>query len=118
MSNNSIYTEGENADGISDKGGDTDTPQFTNFICKRNASQTVADVSAIEIDKAVEQSNANTGGTLTVSDNYAMDGKIKPPSQSGLTKLTDGQLFINPNAGNFRINPTLTNIPVLNTPIY
>ena len=42
VSHNSIYSEGVNADGISDKQGDTTTPQFTNFICHNNASQTVA----------------------------------------------------------------------------
>lgn len=109
VSHNSIYAEGLNADGISDKQGDTNTPQFTNFICQNNASQTDAGVSAIEIDKAVEQTNSN-GGTPNVSGNYAMDGKIKPPSQSGLIKLTNGQLFINPTGGNFRINPAL-NLP-------
>jgi len=109
VSHNSIYAEGLNADGISDKQGDTTTPQFTNFISKNNAAQTVAGVSAIEIDKAVEQTVA-AGGTPDVSGNYAMDGKIKPPGQSGLTKLTNGQLFINPHGGNFRINPSL-NLP-------
>lgn len=109
VSHNSIYAEGENADGISDKQGDTDTPQFTNFICHNNASQTVSTVSAIEIDKAVEQTTG-TGGTPNVSGNYAMDGKIKPIGQSGLTKLTNNQLFVSPNTGNFRINPLL-NLP-------
>ncbi|WP_377713009.1 T9SS type A sorting domain-containing protein [Pseudofulvibacter geojedonensis] len=109
VSHNSIYAYGANADGITDKQGDTNTPQFTNFKCHNNAAQTVVGISAIEIDKAVEQTN-NTGGTPDVSGNYAMDGKIKPPSQSGLTRLTNGQLFVNPTAGNFRINPTL-NLP-------
>ena len=106
VSHNSIYSEGEFADGISDKQGDTNTPQFTNFICHNNASQTVSAVSAIEIDKAVEQTIA-AGGTPDVTGNYAMDGKIKPPGQSGLTKLTGGQLFVNPNAGDFTVNPAL-----------
>lgn len=106
VSHNSIYGEGPNADGITDKQGDTATPQFTNFICHNNASQTITGISAIEIDKAVEQTT-NTGGTPNVSGNYAMDGKIKPPAQSGLTRLTNGQLFIAPHSGNFRINPAL-----------
>ncbi len=111
VSHNSIYTEGINADGISDKQGDTDTAQFINFKCHNNASQTVTTVSAIEIDKAVEQT-INGGGIPEVSGNYAMDGRIKPNNQSGLTKLTNSQLFINPNSGNFRINPSL-NLPAL-----
>ena len=113
VSHNSIYAEGVNADGISDKQGDTDTPQFINFIAQNNAAQTVTDVSAIEIDKAVEQADAAGGsGTALVSGNYAMDGRIKPTTLDGLglTKLTNGQLFINPSAGNFRINPAL-NLP-------
>lgn len=107
VSHNSIYAEGVNADGITDKQGDTNTPQFTNFIAHNNASQTVATVSAIEIDKAVEQTT-NTGGAPSVSGNYAMDGRIKPSDQTGLTKLTSEQLFINPAIGNFRINPALS----------
>jgi len=106
VSNNSIYAVGAKADGITDKQGDTDTPQFTNFVCRNNASQTIASISAIEIDKAVEQTT-NAGGTPDVSGNYAMDGKIRPSGQAGVTQLTNGQLFVNPAAGNFRINPAL-----------
>ncbi len=109
VSNNSIYSEGTKADGISDKGGDTPTPQFTNFICRNNAAQTVAAVSAIEIDQAVQETT-DAGGLPVVANNYAMDGKIKPPGQSGLIRLTSGQLFVNPNGGNFSINPAL-NLP-------
>lgn len=109
VSHNSIYAEGIKADGITDKQGDTNTAQFTNLICHNNAAQTVSSVSVIEIDKAVEQTIVNEG-TPDVSGNYAMDGKIKPSGQSGLTKLTNGQLFINPTEGNFRINPDL-NLP-------
>jgi hypothetical protein len=57
--------------------GNTTAPQFTNFICINNAAQTVADISAIEVDKAVEQTVA-AAGTPDISGNYTMDGKIKP----------------------------------------
>lgn len=109
VSHNSIYAEGPNADGITDKQGDTNTPQFTNFICHNNAAQTVAGISAIEIDKAVQQTTS-AGGTPNVSGNYAMDGKVKPTGQSGITQLTNGQLFVNPHGGDFSINPAL-NLP-------
>ncbi len=106
VSHNSIYAFGPNADGITDKQGDSNTPQFTNFICKNNATQTLADISAIEIDMAVEQT-LNDGGTPEVSGNYAMDGRVKPNGQTGITALSGGNLFTAPKTGNFRINPSL-----------
>lgn len=109
VSHNSIYSNKANGDGITDKQGDTETPQFTNFICLNNASQTVDGISAIEIDKCVEQTN-NNGGTPNVAGNYAMDGKVKPTGQTGITKLSDNDLFVNPKEADFRINPAL-NLP-------
>lgn len=109
VSHNSIYSNKANGDGITDKQGDTDTPQFTNFICLNIASQTFDGISAIEIDKCVEQTN-NNGGTPNVAGNYAMDGKVKPPGQTGITKLSDNDLFVNPKEADFRINPAL-NLP-------
>lgn len=106
VSHNSIYSNKANGDGITDKQGDKNTPQFTNFICLNNASQTVTGISAIEIDMCVEQTVDN-GGTPNVAGNYAMDGLVKPNNQTGITRLTDGQLFVNPSEGNFRLNPAL-----------
>lgn len=107
VSNNSIYSQAVNGDGITDKGGDTNTPKFSNFICRNNASHTASGISAIEIDQAVAESAA-TGTAAQVSNNYAMDGRIKPPGQTGLTRLTNGQLFVDPNGGDFSINPSLS----------
>jgi hypothetical protein len=106
VSNNTIFSERPAGEGITDKGGDTDTPQFTNFICRNNAAQTVAGISAIEIDKAVQETN-DAGGTPDVMNNFAMNGRVRPTGQSGITPLINGNLFENPNGGNFRINPNL-----------
>lgn len=109
VSNNSIYTEGADADGITDKGGDTATPQFTNFRFIGNAAQTptVAPRVALEIDDCIDQTIANSG-TPVVTDNYSV-GRIKPPSgYPGLVKLANtAQLFVDPNNGDFTINPSL-----------
>lgn len=106
VSNNSVYTERPNGDGITDKEGDTDTPQFTNFICTNNAVQTLSSKDGIDINKAVQQST-DAGASPVVSGNYVMDGRVKPPGQPGITRNTNGQLFENPNGGNFRINSSL-----------
>lgn len=111
VSHNSIYGSGPNADGITDKGGDTNTPKFTNFKCHNNASQTASGISAIEIDNAVQETT-DAGGTADISGNIAMDGKIKPTNLplASLEKLTNGQLFTSPSTGDFSINPSL-NLP-------
>lgn len=106
VSHNSIYSNKSNGDGITDKQGDKNTPQFTNFICLNNASYTVTGISAIEIDKCVEQTIDN-GGTPNVAGNYAMDGNVKPPGQSGINSLSGDQLFVAPELGDFKINPAL-----------
>lgn len=121
VSQNSVYAERINADGITDKQGDTlflqtssgiDTilPLFTNFKCHNNASHTNALTFSIDIDKAISQT-LEDGGAPDIVNNFGMDGKIKPNNQTGLTKLTNNQLFVNPTAGNFEINPAL-NLPV------
>ena len=121
VSYNSIYAEGPNADGITDKQGDTlflqtstgiDTilPLFTNFICHNNASHTDGLTFSIDIDKAIDQT-IEDGGTPDIVNNYGMDGKVKPNNQDSLFKLTNNELFVNPKAGNFEINPVL-NLPI------
>ena len=106
VSNNSIYTTGANADGITDKAGDTTTPKFTNFIFTNNASQTLSTRSALEIDNAIAET-LTAGGTPIIYGNYTMNGKKKPNDEENIEKLTGDQLFISPTTGNFRINPSL-----------
>jgi len=106
VSNNSVFQVGPNADGITDRAGDTNTPQFTDFIFKNNAVQTIPDVFAINIRTAVNQG----GSTVSISGNVAMDGKVRPTNQPGVSKLTGNNLFTNPANGDFSINSAL-NLP-------
>lgn len=112
VSQNSVYQTGPDADGITDKAGDTNTPQFTGFKFVNNASQTfpwtsgVNNIQAIDIVQAVQQG----GNTITVSGNVGMDGKVVPGSQSGISRLTNQQLFTDPANGDFSINSSL-NLP-------
>jgi len=121
VSFNSVYGQGLKADGITDKQGDTlfletptgiDTilPLFTNFICHNNASQTNNSTFSIDIDKAIDQTILS-GGTPDIIYNYGMDGSVKPNNQDSLFQLQNNQLFVNPQSGNFEINPAL-NLPV------
>ncbi len=106
VSQNSIYAESTHADGITDVGGDSNTPQFTNFIAQNNASQTAAGTVALEFDQAIDQTT-NAGGTPNISGNIAMVGGVKPTAYSGITPLAGNQLFVDPLNGDFRINPAL-----------
>lgn len=119
VSNNSIYSEGENGDGITDKGGDPNpggpNTLFTNFTAHGNAVQCVSGIFAIEIDHCLGESygsgNDPQGNTPpgAVTNNYVAVGKYKPRNEAnvGITDLGVAQLFVNPNGGNFNINPTL-----------
>ncbi len=109
VSHNNVYADISGADGISDRTGDTETAQFTNFKCLNNAVQSLSDAFAIEIDNAIDQT-INAGGIPEVSGNYTMTGKLKPSNATGITPLNEEQLFIDPAGGNFRLNPAL-NLP-------
>lgn len=111
VSNNSVFAETEAGDGITDKHGDTDTPQFVGFKFTNNIAQTnELTTTALEINTAVDQATA-AGETPTVWGNYAAGGKFKPDPYTGLTELpTDSQAFVDPINGNFRLNPAL-NLP-------
>lgn len=121
VSNNSIYSEGLEADGISDRVGDNNSngpnTLFTNFTAHGNAAQTVAGVFAIEIDHALGESygsgNDPMGNTPAgaVTNNYVAVGNFKPKPQNEINvDITDAnttQLFVDPNNGDFSINPVL-----------
>ena len=110
VSNNSTYSTKTDGDGITDKVGDTATPQFTNFIGTDNACQGVTRV-VLEMDDAIAQS----AGNETVERNYAAGGRTKPrpqgvsnqPQHPGMFELGDVQLFVDPENGDFTINPAL-----------
>ncbi len=108
--NNSIYSTGKYADGITDKSGDNfiSVPiPFTNFVCRNNLVQTgYTNISGVEIDQAIQETISN-GGQPDINKNYSMTGKVKPIGQPGITQLMNGQLFIDPENGNFRVNPAL-----------
>jgi hypothetical protein len=106
VSNNAVFTSAPTADGITDKVGDTNTPQFINFIFKNNAVQTNVGNDAIEIQDAVAQ-----GGTgLVVTNNYSAGGNNFPSGQSGLNTVGNTELFVDALNGNFHLNPAL-NLP-------
>jgi len=107
VTNNSVYQVGPDADGITDKKGDTNTPKFINFVCKNNAVQTVTNVFAVNIKTAVTQGSSS----ISVSDNVAMDGKVQTYGKSGVIEKSGGQLFIDPANGDFRINSSLGGLP-------
>ena len=105
VSNNAIYSEKPHADGITDKGGDSPTPQFTNFIFTNNAAQTAPGTISLEVDDAISQANA-APGSPTVSGNIAAVGAVKP-ADPGITVNPTTQLFVDPENGDFHINPSL-----------
>lgn len=122
VSNNSIYSEGANGDGITDKGADPNDggpeTQYTNFEAHGNAVQCEPGIFAIEIDDCLGQSygsgNDPMGNTPAgvVTNNYVAVGRYKPRNETNvdITDLGDVELFVNPNAGDFTLNPAL-NLP-------
>jgi len=106
VSNNSIFSNSTHADGITDKGGDTPTPQFLNFIGKNNAVQTGAGTTAIELDDCINQT-VNNGGVPDISGNIAVIGTVKPTGYSGIDTNPTSQLFVDADNGDFMINPAL-----------
>ncbi len=118
VSNNSIYSEGENADGITVRVSDTNengpNTLFTNFQAHGNVAQTNAAVFAVEMDHAIGESygsgNDPMGNTPanTITNNYAAVGKFKPRNEAnvGIFNANTTQLFVDPNAGDFTINPS------------
>jgi hypothetical protein len=104
VKNNTVYSATPTADGITDKIGDTPTPQFVNAVIQNNAVQTTAGTFSFELGDVLNQG----GGTASISGNYAAGGNIVPASLINNGVNTNaGSLFINPNNGNFRINPAL-----------
>jgi hypothetical protein len=103
VSNNTVFSQGDHADGITDKVGDTNTPKFHNFTFKDNAVQTQNGTLSFEIADAVSQ--AGTG--LVINGNMYAQGSISPSGQAGITNVNTNQLFIDPLGGNFRLNPAL-----------
>lgn len=110
VSNNSVFSETLNGDGITDKVGDTITPQFTEFIFANNVAQTnPGTTTALEIDTAIDQDTDDDGIPPLVSGNYALGGSIKPDPYTGLTEVSSSvtDLYLDPKNGNFRLDPSL-----------
>jgi hypothetical protein len=117
VSNNTVYSAAPNADGITDKKGDTNTPKFVNFNFKNNAIQTQPSTTSIDIVDALDQANTAASpppvpqtvpATLppVVSNNYFSGGVSTPASLSGLNNVSIS-MFLDANNGNFRLNPAL-----------
>jgi len=103
VSNNSVFSQGLLADGVTDRDGDTSTPKFTNFQFTNNAVKVGVSRFAVEIDDAV----ADAGVGALVSGNVVGGGQLKPTGQSGITNLGNVELFTDAINGNFSINPAL-----------
>lgn len=111
VSHNSIYAGQIPADGITDKGGDSPVPQFSNFSAHNNAVQTLPGLTGIEIDNAVAEAyafSASYQSAVSVTGNVSAIGLIKPDTLAGLQGISTTELFVNPTEGNFRINPALS----------
>lgn len=109
VKNNTVYSASPMADGITDKVGDTQTPQFTGTKIQNNAVQTMPGTQSFEMGDILGQGNATGNVAPVINGNYASGGLVLPNSVTGITATTN-DLFIDPNNGNFRIKPSL-NLP-------
>jgi hypothetical protein len=104
VSNNTVYSASPMADGITDKRGDTNRPQFSNTILTNNAVQTMTGTDAYELGDILLQGGTSPNVAPTIANNYAAVGDILPSGTSGVTSFT-GQLFVDPNEGIFNLAP-------------
>ncbi len=104
VKNNTVYSASPDADGITDKVGDTPTPKFVNAVIQNNAVQTMPGTFSFELGDVITQG----GGTISISGNYSAGGNVVPSTllNNGIN-TTSSSLFTDPNNGNFRINPAL-----------
>lgn len=106
VTNNTVYSASPSADGITDKIADPgNVGLFTNTIFTNNAVQTMPGTTAIELTDIIRQGLA-TGLPPTISGNYAAVGQVLPTGVIGVS-TTASALFVNPDNGNFRLNPAL-----------
>jgi hypothetical protein len=100
--NNTVYSASPLADGITDKVGDTPTPKFTGAKIQNNVVQTMPGTTAFDLVDITNQGNATV--PAIISGNYAAVGNILP---NGAATVAVPPLYINPDDGNFRLNPLL-----------
>jgi hypothetical protein len=100
--NNTVYSASPLADGITDKVGDTPTPKFTGAKIQNNVVQTMPGTTAFDLVDITNQGNSTV--PAVISGNYAAVGNILP---SGAATVATPPLFLNPDDGNFRLNPAL-----------
>jgi len=108
VSNNSIYTKDEHADGITNTTNGFDSSvygePFLNFECNNNAVEVIASKDAYSLDDAI----ASTGSAY--ANNYAAFGSVSPVA---IASAQSSALFVNPDAGNFNlINSSLSNVGI------
>ena len=99
VSNNSIYSEGSHADGITDR-DTTGGTAFPNFSLLNNLVQTATGTQAIELDDAIADND------YTISGNLVSGGT----ATSGITGVdsTSSDLFTDPSTGDFSAAVTTT----------
>lgn len=105
VSNNTVYSASPQADGITDKVGDAGYRKFTDTKILNNAVQTMNGTTSFDMADILAQ-GVSPYTPPTISGNYTAVGNILPSGTSGITATTSS-LFVNPNSGNFRINPSL-----------
>jgi hypothetical protein len=117
VSNNTVYSAAPAADGITDKIGDTNVPQFTNTKILGNAVQTQPGTASFELGDIIIQGNTSPNTPPTISGNVAAFGNVTPNNpvvNAGVTSMTTN-LFVDANGGNFRLNTPNANLGVRTT---
>jgi hypothetical protein len=105
VTNNSVYSAAPDADGITDKVADPgNVGKFSNTILTNNAVQTMPGTDSYELGDILSQGGTAPNVAPTIANNYAAVGNILPSGTSGVT-LFAGQLFVDPNEGNFNLAP-------------
>jgi hypothetical protein len=103
VKNNSVYSAAPTADGITDKVGDTNKPQFTGTVIANNAVHMQPGTVAYDLKDILDQGGTPPNVAPTIMNNsYVLGAVLLPPTGIAGVTSTAAPLFVDPNNGNFR----------------
>jgi hypothetical protein len=98
VSNNSIYSTGSHADGITDANTLGGSDRFPGLIAEDNLIMTAPGTYGLELGDAFPTTDSAIG---RVSGNILLGGTASPTGLPGVLQASGPSLFVAPDAGNF-----------------
>ncbi|MFZ9933290.1 MAG: Ig-like domain-containing protein, partial [Chthoniobacterales bacterium] len=98
LSNNSIYSTGSHADGITDNNTLGGSNKFPGLVAQDNLIMTAPGTLGLELGDSFPTTNSAIG---SVSGNILLGGTASPTGLPGATQAAGTNLFVAPEAGDF-----------------